>query len=67
MTAEAAHKQYNEFCDKTEARIDGVIYRLKHHYNVGKKINSINKQSMLKVHNLNKDLRARGLLTAEEH
>ena len=47
MTADEAQKQYDEFVTATENRIDGVIYRLKHHYNVGKKINSINKQSLL--------------------
>ena len=45
MTAEAARKQYDDFVYSTSSRVDGVIYRLKHHYNLGKKLNNINKQS----------------------
>lgn len=43
MTADVAKRQYDEFVTNTSSRIDGVIYRLKNHYNVGKKINNINK------------------------
>ena len=66
MTADAARKQYEEFVESSAARIDGVIYRLKHHYNIGKRINSINKQSLLSVKTVNKYLRGKGLITAEE-
>ena len=40
-----AHQHYDKFVKETESRIDGVIYRLQHHYNLGKKLNAINKQS----------------------
>jgi len=54
MTADAARKNYDEFVEGTAARVEGVIYRLKHHYNVGKKINSINRQSQLSRSTFNK-------------
>ena len=47
MTADKAREGYRSFVKETETRIDGVIYRLKHHYNLGNKLNSINRQSKL--------------------
>eukprot|EP00353_Schmidingerella_taraikaensis_P007010 CAMPEP_0185575214 /NCGR_PEP_ID=MMETSP0434-20130131/6468_1 /TAXON_ID=626734 ORGANISM="Favella taraikaensis, Strain Fe Narragansett Bay" /NCGR_SAMPLE_ID=MMETSP0434 /ASSEMBLY_ACC=CAM_ASM_000379 /LENGTH=149 /DNA_ID=CAMNT_0028192027 /DNA_START=1242 /DNA_END=1691 /DNA_ORIENTATION=- len=59
MTADAAKKQYEEFVDETKRRVDGVINRLRHRYNIGKKINSINKQSLLSKQTFSNEMRAK--------
>ena len=43
MNSMKAQQHYDNFVKETEHRIDGVIYRLEHHYNLGKKLNSINR------------------------
>ena len=43
MNATKATQNYNNFVKTSEKRINGVIYRLNHNYNIGKKLNAINK------------------------
>ena len=45
MNSVKAKQSYDVFVRETTNRIDGVIYRLQHHYNLGGKLNSINRQS----------------------
>ena len=59
MTADAAKKQYEEFVVDTKHRVQGVINRLQHRYNIGKKINSINKQSLLTTKTFQSEMRKR--------
>ena len=66
MTADSARKNYNDFVSSTAERIDGVIYRVKHNYNISKKMNSINDQSHLASKTFNQSLVDKGLLTPDE-
>ena len=56
MTADAARQQYDEFVEDTKGRVDGIIYRLRQRYNIGKKLNSINKQSQLAQKTFNDEM-----------
>ena len=58
---------YDMFVKDTEQRIDGVIYRLKHHYNLGSKLDSINRQSKLTKSSFSEERKARGLRPIELH
>lgn len=42
-----AENDYNDFVRDTEKRINSIVYRLQHHYNLNTKLNSIAKQSRL--------------------
>ena len=65
MNSIKAHQHYDRFVKETESRIDGVIYRLQHHYNLGKKINSINMQSKKTHSSFSEERKGRGLKPVE--
>ena len=60
MTRDKAQMKYDAFVKETETRIEGVIYRLNTHYNIGRKLNAINKQSNKTKKSFSQDRRKKG-------
>ena len=66
MTGVEAKKNFDNFSEETAKRIDSFIYRMKHHYNLSKKINNIKSQSNFSRKSFNEKLVKIGFISPEE-
>jgi hypothetical protein len=61
MNVNKAKQKYTDFVKETESRVFNLIQRLRNHYNLGSKLNAINRQSKLKKHAYSEQRKAKGL------